>query len=196
LKINSAEYVKSAMLPEQFPRDRRPEIAFVGRSNVGKSSLMNRLLNRKNLAKTSGTPGKTRTVNFFDINGKFYFVDLPGYGFAKVAKQMKEQWNELMLDYLRGRDTLRLVVQLIDSRHAPSRRDVDMVGLLAEAALPTLLVATKIDKIGAAERARNIAEIRKTFELDAAGLVIPFSAVTGEGVGPVWDLIEQHLAGR
>lgn len=181
------------MRPDQYPRDGKPEIAFAGRSNVGKSTLMNALLKRKGLAKTSGTPGKTQTINFFDINRKFYFVDLPGYGYAKVPKSVKAIWNAAMAVYLRGRTPLRLVVQLLDSRHDVSDKDLEMIGLLAELEIPTLLVATKIDKLKRGERATNLARIREVLDLDEDALVIPTSSETGEGLPKVWDAIEDCL---
>ena len=181
------------MKPEQFPRDRRPEFAFAGRSNVGKSSLLNRLLNRGGLAKTSGTPGKTQTINFFDVNRRIYFVDLPGYGFAKVPQAIKTAWNHVMAAYLSDRETLKLVVQLLDARHTPTEKDFDMLGLLESAEVPTLIVATKIDKLKRSERAARLATIREKLELDDDALVIPFSSVTGEGVRPVWDVIDSLI---
>ena len=189
MKVVSAAFVKCVMEPSQLPRDGRPEIAFAGRSNVGKSSLLNALLNRKGLAKTSGTPGKTQTINFFDVNGRIYFVDLPGYGFAKVPKSVKAKWNQVMAAYLTDRKPLRLVVQLLDARHAPTDKDLEMLELLDGAAVPTLIAATKIDKLSRSERQRNLAAIRKTLELDDEALVVPFSSVTGEGVQPIWNVI-------
>jgi len=190
MKVTSAEYVKSAMTPDQFPRDRRPEFAFAGRSNVGKSSLLNRLLNHRGLAKTSGTPGKTQTINFFDVNKRIYFVDLPGYGFAKVPKAVKTAWNRVMGAYLADREPLKMVVQLLDARHMPTQNDLDMLELLDNAEVPTLIVATKIDKLKRSERAARLTAIRQKLELDGDALVIPFSSVTGEGVRPVWDVID------
>jgi GTP-binding protein len=193
MKVISATYLKSAMRPDQFPRDRRPEIAFAGRSNVGKSSLLNKLLNRRGLAKTSGTPGKTQTVNFFDVNSRFYFVDLPGYGYAKVPKAFKAKWRRVMTDYLVRREPLRLVVHLLDVRHPPADTDLDMIELLEEAQKPTLIVATKLDKLKRGQRAPHLRQIRQALDLDEDALVVPFSAITGEGVRPVWDVIEAHL---
>ena len=191
MKIKSAEFLKSAMLPEQFPRDGRPEFAFAGRSNVGKSSLLNRLLNRRGLAKTSSTPGKTQTINFFTVNDAIYLVDLPGYGYAKVPRDVKQKWHKAMNDYLVNRPPLRLVVQLVDSRHAPTAKDAEMLGLLETAKVPALIVATKIDKVAKSQRANNIKGIYKALELDEDALVIPFSAVTGEGAEEIWRVIEE-----
>ncbi len=191
MKVNTVEFLKRAMLPEQCPKGNRPEFAFSGRSNVGKSSLLNRVLGRKGIAKTSATPGKTQTINFFDVNERIYFVDLPGYGYAKVPAEVKRQWNIILHQYLTEREQLKLVVQLIDSRHPPTPKDLEMISLLDEAEVPTLIVATKLDKLTRSERDKNLREIRKVLELESEALVIPFSAVTGEGVGPIWDVIDE-----
>jgi GTP-binding protein len=185
----AARFICSALLPDQFPKDGRPEYAFVGRSNVGKSSLLNTLLRRKELARTSGKPGKTQTINFFDVNGKWYFVDLPGYGYARVSKAVKDEWSKRMLDYLRSRDTLRIVVLLLDARHKPAEHDLHMLELLEESEKPTLIVATKIDKVKRSMRQKNLALIRETLELDQDVLIIPFSSETSEGVREVWDVL-------
>ena len=189
MKIISAEFLKSALQPRDFPKDNRPEIAFAGRSNVGKSSLLNKLLNRKGIAKTSKTPGKTRTINFFTVNEKFYLVDLPGYGFAKVSRRIQEEWGQMITSYLTDREPLRVVAHLIDSRHAPTRNDHELLDLLHEAKVPTLLVATKFDKLRQSERATSIKRIRESLELDDEALVIPCSSVTGEGIKPLWDVL-------
>jgi GTP-binding protein len=191
MKSPSASFVKSALRPEDFPRDGRPEIAFAGRSNVGKSSLLNRLLKRKGLAKTSKSPGKTRTINFFDVNGKLYFVDLPGYGYAKAPKAMQATWAKVLTGYLAGRESLRLVAALLDARHKPTQRDLDLLELLGEAGLPTVIVATKVDKLKRAERTRALRVLRETLDLDEESLLIPFSAVTGEGCRELWQVIEE-----
>ena len=193
MKVISATYVKSAMRPDQCPKDGRPEFAFVGRSNVGKSSLMNALLNRKGLAKTSATPGKTQTINFFDVNNKIYFVDLPGYGYAKVPKTVKTTWSQAMTEYLVSREALRLVVQLIDARHPPTSKDMEMLALLEDAEAPTLIVATKVDKLTHGERAKLAKTIRQTLGLDEESVIIPFSAVTREGVVPIWNIVDELL---
>ncbi len=193
MQINSARFIISALKREQYPRDRRPEFAFVGRSNVGKSSLQNALLRRKELARTSSTPGKTQTINFFDINGAFYFVDLPGYGYAKVPKSLKDAWNKVMVDYLRDREPLRMVAALVDARHAPTERDHHMLHLLEEAEVPTLIVATKVDKLKRSQRTRQLALIRRELDIGEDGLVLPFSSVTREGVRELWQIIEEML---
>jgi len=196
MKVISAAFVKSVMRVEQCPRDGRPEVAFVGRSNVGKSSLLNAMLKRKGLAKTSSTPGKTQTINFFDVNGTLYFVDLPGYGYAKVPGAVKLEWSRVMTAYLREREPLKLVVQLLDARHAPTKRDEEMMDLLETAEVPTLVVATKVDKLKRSERTENLKTIRAELELDEDAVVLPFSAVTGEGVKPLWGIIEDALGAK
>ena len=193
MKVTSAQFLLSAMAPKYYPKDGFPEFAFVGRSNVGKSTLMNTLLGRKGLAKTSSTPGKTQTVNFFDINGKIFFVDLPGYGYAKVPKTMKRKWNLVMGEYLRSRETLRLVVQLVDARHGPTDKDLEMLSLLDEAQVPTLIVATKIDKLKRGQRKKNLDQIRKKLGLDEDALIIPFSGVTKEGKREIWRIIDDLM---
>lgn len=182
-------FVCSALLPDQFPKTGRPEIAFMGRSNVGKSSLLNTLLKRKELARTSGKPGKTQTINFFDVDGKWYFVDLPGYGYARVAKSVKEEWGRRMLDYLRNRNTLRLAVLLLDARHEPSENDLQMLELLEQSEKPTLIVATKIDKVKSSLRKKQVSLIRQRLELEEDALIIPVSSVTGEGFREIWEVI-------
>lgn len=192
MNIVSARFVLSALDPAQYPRDRRPEFAFVGRSNVGKSTLLNSLLGRKGLAKTSGTPGKTQTLNFFDVNESVYFVDLPGYGFAKVPKSMKDTWNEVMVAYLSDREPLRMVSVLVDARHKPSPLDVDMLHILEAAAVPTLIVATKIDKLKRTQRNPSLKLISETLGVDRDS-VVPFSGVTREGLKDLWHVIDAQL---
>jgi len=193
MRIRTAEYVKSAILPEHFPRDGRPEIAFAGRSNVGKSTLLNVLLNKNNLAKTSKRPGKTQMINFFDVNGNIYFVDLPGYGFAKVSKALREEWGRAITDYLATRNTLRIVAHLIDIRHKPSQNDHELLDLLEEAKVPTVLVATKIDKLGAAERLRYLDALAEELDFDDDVPIIPFSAISKEGLRELWNTIDAHI---
>ena len=190
MKVNSVELEKRCRDPKEFPRFRLPEIAFAGRSNVGKSSLINTLLTRKRLVAVSSTPGKTRAIDFFRANDTFRFVDLPGYGYAKVSRAAKRQWGRVMTDYLRQRDPLRLAVQLLDARHKPSDKDHNMLELLDAAEVPILIAATKIDKLKRAQRAQRLSAIRNHLELDDDALVIAFSGVTGEGKRPIWDVID------
>ncbi len=193
MKVQTATFTVSALSPEQCPTPGPPEIAFAGRSNVGKSTLLNRLLGKKGLARTSNTPGRTRTINFFEINHSTYFVDLPGYGYAKVPKKLKAQWRKAMTDYLGSRDTLRLAVHLVDARHSPTQGDLQLLELLDTAQVPTVVVATKIDKVKKTQLTKNIERVRNTLELDQDALIIPVSATTGQGIRELWDLIDQIL---
>ncbi|MBS4022967.1 MAG: YihA family ribosome biogenesis GTP-binding protein [Dethiobacter sp.] len=193
MKIISADYTASAVKQEQFPKIELPEFAFVGRSNVGKSTLLNSLLNRKKLAHTSSTPGKTRTINFFLINNSFYFVDLPGYGYARVSMEMKKSWGIFAESYLRERETLKLIIMLVDIRHPPTDQDRDMYEWLIHFDLPTVIVATKTDKISRSKRQLHVDQIRKGLGLGPQGPVILYSAETGEGKEEVWRRIVQYL---
>jgi len=178
VKISSARFVKSATQPDDFPRDQRPEIAFCGRSNIGKSSLLNTLTDTHGLARTSSSPGRTQTINFFLINDRIYFVDLPGYGYAKVPKAVKEKWGVMIEGYLRDRDQLKLALMLVDSRMRPMESDVMMKEWLDHHAIPNAVVLTKIDKISRNQlnqALRTGAQTLKTKE------IIPFSAVTHSG---------------
>jgi len=174
MKITEAVYLASAFLPEQFPPASYNEIAFAGRSNVGKSSLLNSLLCRKKLAHTSGSPGKTRTINFFLINNSFYFVDLPGYGYARVSEDIKKQWHQLMESYFMQRETLKLVALLVDIRHPPSTDDCSMYKWFVYYNLPTVIVATKADKISRSHWPRQLKQIREVLGIGSEGPVIPF----------------------
>ncbi|MCR3921837.1 MAG: ribosome biogenesis GTP-binding protein YihA/YsxC [Firmicutes bacterium] len=194
MKIMSAEFVISAVSSAQYPQTSIPEIAFVGRSNVGKSSLLNSLINRKKLAKTSGNPGKTRLINFFLINEAFHFVDLPGYGFAKVSQEMKRQWGEIIEEYLTSRETLKLVVQLVDVRHPPSADDVTMYQWLVHFNIPTVIVATKTDKISRGNWHKHIKQIRDGLKLGPQGPVILYSMQTGQGKDELWSTIKQYVS--
>lgn len=190
VKPIEARFVCSALLPEQFPPPLRKEIAFVGRSNVGKSSLLNALLGRKDLAKISSKPGKTRTINFFEVEDKWYFVDLPGYGFAKVAKSVVNEWRRRMVTYLNERQTLCLVIVLLDSRHTPTSEDLLMLELLEDARRPTLIVTTKVDKLDNRGKVKHINTIRDYLELDEEALIIPTSSTMKRGLKEVWEIIK------
>ena len=166
MKIHSAEFILSASSPRQFPATSLPEIAFAGRSNVGKSTLINSLLNRKNIVKTSSTPGKTQLINFFKINDAFYFVDLPGYGFAKVPKSVSKKWQHLIEAYLQDRETLRRVVLIVDSRHNPTAQDRQLKEWLDYYQLPVLIVASKIDKLKHGQIQKQLKQIKLDLSLD------------------------------
>jgi GTP-binding protein len=191
LRITSAEFVTSAVTPAQYPADLGPEVAFVGRSNVGKSSLINTLLNRRGLAKTSATPGKTRTINFFRVNGNLGFVDLPGYGFAQVSRAERATWGPMVERLFRTRQELRGVVQLIDVRHAPTAEDQRTRTWLLQWHRPLLVVATKVDKIGRPQRPAHLKQVVDVLTLDRDASVVLFSAQTGEGREKIWEWIRQ-----
>jgi GTP-binding protein len=191
MRITSAEFVTSAVTPVQYPADVGPEVAFVGRSNVGKSSLINTLLNRRGLAKTSGTPGKTRTINFFRVNGKLGFVDLPGYGFAQVSRTERATWGSMVEQFFRTRQRLEGVVHLIDVRHAPTAEDQRTRAWLLQWQRPLLVVATKVDKIGRPQRSSHLKPIVERLSLDADAPILVFSAQTGEGREDIWEWIRQ-----
>jgi GTP-binding protein len=170
MKIRSAEFILSASSPWQFPPPTLPEIAFAGRSNVGKSTLINSLLNRKKLVKTSSTPGKTQLINFFNINDKFHFVDLPGYGFAKVPENVRKQWQRLIESYLQERESLRNVVLIVDSRHGPTTQDRQLKEWLDYYERPVLIVASKVDKLKRGQIQKNLKIIRQDLVLDTTPL--------------------------
>lgn len=193
MKITKAEFITSAAKKGQYPQADMPEIAFAGRSNVGKSSLLNLLTGRKNLAKVSATPGKTRLINFFNINDTFRIVDLPGYGYAKVAKGMSEDWGKMMEDYLETRQNLICVIQLVDSRHEPSAQDCQMYDYLRYYGLSGVVVATKADKLSKNELNKNLSIIRRSLELDKDDIVIPSSALNKTGVDQILGTIDMLL---
>lgn len=191
--VKKAELVAVAVKKNQYPEDDKKEIAFAGRSNVGKSSLLNLLVNRKNLARVSGSPGKTRTINFYEINDEFRIVDLPGYGYAKVSKSVTENWGDMIESYLAGRQGLVKVVQLVDIRHAPSAQDVQMYEWLKHYGFDGIVVATKSDKISRNEMAKSISEIRKTLGLSPEDKVIPVSSLKRSGYDKLLDELDRLL---
>lgn len=192
MNYNNAKFEQSYGISSQLPQSNVPEVAFSGRSNVGKSSLLNKLFNRKQLARVSSVPGKTITINFYDVDG-CKFVDLPGYGYAKISKQEKERFAELMEGYFNQSRQLKLVVQLVDMRHKPSADDYNMIEFLKHNKIPFIIAMTKSDKLKVKEYKKRLADSKK--ELVAAGDVpiIPFSAVNGEGSDEIKKLIEEAL---
>jgi GTP-binding protein len=188
--IKKSEIVAVAVRAEQYPEDSMPEVAFAGRSNVGKSSLLNLLTGRKGLAKVSGSPGKTRTINFYLINGGFRIVDLPGYGYAKIPKSVTENWGRMVESYLSGRKGLALVVLLADIRHRPSAQDIQLFEWLRHYGINTMVVATKADKISRGAVAGNIRIIRESLGLSPQETVIPVSALKKTGVNELLEAIE------
>lgn len=189
MKIREALYQVSAVNKEQYPTDGLPEIALVGRSNVGKSSLINKLLNRKKLAHTSSSPGKTRTLNFYKINNEFFFVDLPGYGYAKVSKAQRQEWGKMIESYLLERQELKGVIQLIDLRHPPTADDIAMWEWLQHYQFPTIIAATKADKISRNKLQKHANIIRKDMNITEDTPIVLFSAETGNGVEEMHKLI-------
>ena len=189
--IKSAEFIGSAVKPDQYPEDNLPEIAFAGRSNVGKSSLLNLLTNRKKLAKVSATPGKTRTINFFLINNAFRIVDLPGYGFANVSKAESQSWGNMMETYLSKREGLKVCVLLVDSRHKPSAQDVQMYDYLKYYHLNGLVIATKADKLSKNELNKNLSMIRRELDMEKDDVILAESALNKTGVDEVLASIDR-----
>lgn len=199
MKINNAEFMLGAASITQLPHGGLPEIALAGRSNVGKSSLLNKSMGRKSLARISQTPGKTRELNLYLIEKKLIIVDLPGYGFAKVPLKVKEKWGRLIEAYLHEREELAGIVHLVDIRHAPSKEDVQMHEWIKHFELLSLIAATKADKIPRGRRQAAVSTIRKALEPDDATPIVPFSAVTGDGVKEVlawmWETAGSRQAG-
>mgnify|MGYP000997035571 FL=1 len=193
MKINKSDLETVAVKPSQYPAPDLREIAFAGRSNVGKSSLLNLLTGRRKLARVSGSPGKTRTINFYIINDAFRIVDLPGYGYAKVAKSVSAGWGEMMERYLQNRENLVKVVHLVDIRHAPSKQDVEMYEYLRHYGLDGLVVATKADKISRNQMAKQMKLIKQTLGLSSEDVVIPVSALKKTGYQELLDEMEKIL---
>jgi GTP-binding protein len=191
MKITGAEFLKSAFQESDWPRDSKPEIAFMGRSNVGKSSVINSLLNTRGLARTSNTPGRTQSLNFFDINNSFRFVDLPGFGYARVPKSLRLGWGEMVTTYLAKRQQLVLSIQLVDSRHEPTKLDLQLHEWLEHSGKPRLIVATKSDKLSNNDLKMSLKRAQRVFKTET---VIAFSAKSGNGRDELWRSIEKSLA--
>jgi GTP-binding protein len=195
VKIKSADIVISAVSKAQYPEGGLPEIALAGRSNVGKSSFINKLLNRKNLARTSSKPGKTQTLNFYLINEEFYFVDVPGYGYAKVSKTEREKWGKMIETYLTEREELKCVVSIVDLRHPPSRDDVMMYNFLKHYDIPVIIIATKADKIPKGKWQKHLKIAKETLDLQKGDQIILFSSETGQGKDEAWKAIQDYVYG-
>ncbi len=194
MKITSAEFIKSAVWPPQYPPATMPEIAFVGRSNVGKSSLMNTLVGRKQLAKTSQTPGRTQLINFFTVNKSISFVDLPGYGFAKVSRSVKKDWGDMIEVYLRERQNLAMVVFILDIRRDPSNDDLSLRDWLEYYRIPFTAVLTKSDKLSNNQAIGRKRIIEKLLGANTQKETMLFSAKTQKGREALWEIIENHLS--
>ena len=193
MNVNHADIVISAVQPEQYPKTNLPEIALAGRSNVGKSSFINTLVNRKNLARTSGKPGKTQTLNFYIIEDSLHFVDVPGYGYAKVSKAERAKWGKMIEEYLVSRDNLRAVVSLVDFRHDPSADDIQMYEFLKYYEIPVIVVATKADKIPRGKWNKHESAIKKKLNFDKSDKFVVFSSVDRTGLDEAWDSILEEL---
>lgn len=189
--IKKADIFITAVGPAQYPTNNLPEVAFAGRSNVGKSSLINTLVNRKSLVRTSSTPGKTRHINFFTINDELFLVDLPGYGYAKVSKEEKKSWGKMIEDYLNHREPLKLVVLLVDIRHEPTEDDKLMFDWMKATGSNIVVVATKADKLTRNHANKSLALIRKSLSLSEGDILMPFSSDTRQGKDELWDIIEK-----
>lgn len=193
MRVHNVEMIMSAVRPEQYPDEGYPEFALAGRSNVGKSSFINRMISRKALARTSSKPGKTQTLNFYKIEEQLFFVDVPGYGYAKVSKTEREAWGQMIEQYLTGREVLRAVVQIVDVRHSPTVDDRLMYDFLVHYDIPAIVIATKADKVPKGKLARQEKIIRETLDMRTEDPVIMFSAEKGTGMDKAWKEIESRM---
>lgn len=193
MQVNNVSMNLSAVSSKQYPGEGYPEIALLGRSNVGKSSLINTLINRKSFARTSSTPGKTQTLNFYNIEDQLYLVDVPGYGFAKVSKKQREEFGVMIEEYLTTREPLRGVVILVDGRHAPSDDDISMYQFVSYYHIPTLVVATKMDKVKGNQWNKTISQVTKAMGINQTDSLQLFSAASKKGKDEVWAWIEAHM---
>ena len=196
MKITSVELKVSAVRRSQYPTDNKPEFLMVGRSNVGKSSFINTLIHRKNYARTSSNPGKTQTINFYNINDALYLVDLPGYGYARVSEKEKEQWGRMIERYLHSSSQLKAVFLLIDIRHEPSANDKLMYKWIVDQGYEPVIIATKLDKIKRSQVQKHVKMLKEGLALVPGTRVIPFSSVTKQGRDEIWELTEQILNGE
>lgn len=190
MKVTTADIVISAVRPNQYPETQFPEIALAGRSNVGKSSFINKMLNRKALARTSSKPGKTQTLNFFLINEQLFYVDVPGYGYAKVSKKEREAWGKMIETYITSREQLRAVILLVDLRHSPTEDDVMMYDFLKHYGIPVIIVATKADKIPKGKWDKHAKVVREKLQIEEGDELILFSSETGMGKEKAWSVID------
>ena len=193
MKVSQSELVISAVSPKQYPQDALPEVALAGRSNVGKSSFINKMIGRKGLARTSSQPGKTQTLNFYDINQTFRFVDVPGYGYARVSKTARAEWGKMIEHYLLNRDNVRVLFLLMDFRHEPTELDKAMKDFADEAEIPYAIILTKVDKIKKSQWNKHLSMYKKALDLPTVDALFPFSAETGYGAQDIWDVIEAQI---
>ncbi|MGM9966262.1 MULTISPECIES: ribosome biogenesis GTP-binding protein YihA/YsxC [unclassified Rummeliibacillus] len=193
MKVNNVEMVISAVRPSQYPEDGLPEFALAGRSNVGKSSFINRMIGRKSMARISSKPGKTQTLNFYKIEEQLFFVDVPGYGYAKVSKTEREAWGKMIEQYLTGRSVLKAVVQIVDIRHEPTDDDCMMYDFLKHYNIPTIVIATKADKIKKGNYAKHKKIVKEVLDMDPSDPLILFSSEKGMGIEEAWAEIEKRM---
>lgn len=194
MKVHNVEMVISAVRPEQYPEDGLPEFALAGRSNVGKSSFINRMIGRKSLARISSKPGKTQTLNFYKIEEQLFFVDVPGYGYAKVSKSEREAWGKMIERYITGREELKAVVQIVDLRHPPTADDCMMYDFLKHYNIPCIIIATKADKIPKGKWDKHKKIVKQTLNMDPNDSLIVFSSEKGLGFEEAWREIENKMA--
>ena len=193
MKVTKAEFIKSAFTEDDWPKDSQPEVAFLGRSNVGKSSLINSVLAVRGLARTSSTPGRTQSLNFFSVNDRFKFVDFPGFGYARVPKNIKSTWGEMATAYLANRRQLVLSIHIVDSRHEPTKQDLQLHEWLEQSDKPQLIVATKSDKLSHNELKKNLQHIARVLDDDS---VMAYSAKSGRGREELWRAIQSAIESR
>ncbi|CAM5217865.1 putative GTP-binding protein EngB OS=Ureibacillus acetophenoni OX=614649 GN=engB PE=3 SV=1 [Ureibacillus acetophenoni] len=193
MKVNNVEMVISAVKPEQYPIDDLPEFALAGRSNVGKSSFINKMIGRKALARTSSKPGKTQTLNFYKIEEQLFFVDVPGYGYAKVSKKDREAWGQMIERYITARNVLRAVLLIVDLRHSPTEDDRMMYDFLKHYNIPTIVIATKADKIPKGKWDKHKKVVKTTLNMDPSDPLIVFSSETGLGLDQAWNEIKKRM---
>ncbi|AXN37752.1 ribosome biogenesis GTP-binding protein YihA/YsxC [Peribacillus sp. NPDC060186] len=193
MKVTSSDIVISAVKPEQYPNTPIPEFALAGRSNVGKSSFINKMINRKNLARTSSKPGKTQTLNFYIINEALHFVDVPGYGYAKVSKTERDAWGRMIETYFTSRDQLRAALLIVDLRHPPTKDDIAMYEFLKHYDLPRIVIATKADKIPKGKWQKHLKVTRQTLNMEREDELLLFSGETGEGKEQAWGVLKKYM---
>lgn len=193
MKVHNVDMIMSAVRPEQYPSEGYPEFALAGRSNVGKSSFINKMIGRKSLARTSSKPGKTQTLNFYKIEEQLFFVDVPGYGYAKVSKSSRETWEKFIQEYMTEREHLRAVIQIVDLRHPPSADDCNMYDFLVNYNIPAIVVATKADKIPKGKWDKHLKIVRDKLEMRSFDKLILFSSEKGIGMEEAWREIESRM---
>ena len=193
MKVHNVEMIMSAVRPDQYPTEGYPEFALAGRSNVGKSSFINKMIGRKSLARTSSKPGKTQTLNFYKIEEQLFFVDVPGYGYAKVSKSSRETWGKFIQQYMTEREPLRAVVLIVDLRHAPSAEDCNMYDFLVDNNMPAIIIATKADKIPKGKWEKHKKVVRETLAMRPYDALIVFSSEKGIGMEEAWKEIESRM---